>query len=79
MLASDDEAYDVPILRGRSVGTGLYLQSDQVDELYRRAVGAGGRPVIEPEDTEWGTRRARVLDPGGREWSLGSYAPGQPG
>lgn len=25
---------------------------------------------------EWGTRRARVLDPGGREWSFGSYRPG---
>jgi len=28
-------------------------------------------------DTDWGGRRARVLDPGGREWSFGSYRPGE--
>jgi uncharacterized glyoxalase superfamily protein PhnB len=35
--------------------------------------------VFPPEDTEWGTRRARLLDPEGGEWSFGSYAPGRPG
>lgn len=30
-----------------------------------------------PEETEWGTWRARVLDPEGREWSSGTYVPGQ--
>ncbi|WP_019135391.1 VOC family protein [Cellulomonas massiliensis] len=77
MVASDDEPYEVPGLRGVSVGVGLYLQTAGVDELHRRAVAAGGRSVLDPHDTEWGTRRARVLDPGGREWSFGSYAPGQ--
>ena len=33
-------------------------------------------PVFPPEDTEWGSRRARVLDPGGHEWSSGTYEPG---
>ena len=37
---------------------------------------AGGVP---PEDTEWGTRRYRVLDPEGYEWSFGSYRPGMAG
>jgi uncharacterized glyoxalase superfamily protein PhnB len=37
---------------------------------------AGGHKVFEPEHTEWGTRRARVLDPEGGEWSLGTYEPG---
>jgi uncharacterized glyoxalase superfamily protein PhnB len=32
--------------------------------------------VIAPETTEWGTGRARVLDPEGHEWSFGSYEPG---
>ena len=57
-------------------GQGLYLLVDDVDGFYRQAVAAGGTGVIEPENTEWGARRARVLDPQGYEWSAGTYEPG---
>lgn len=78
MVASDDEgAPPPPSLVGRSTGAGLYLRTDDVDDLHARAVRAGGREVFPPEETEWGSRRARVLDPGGREWSFGSYEPGR--
>jgi uncharacterized glyoxalase superfamily protein PhnB len=77
MVASFDEDYDVPPLRGRSTGRGLYLVTDDVEGLHDRAVAAGGRSVIAPASTEWGSRRARVLDPEGGEWSFGSYAPGR--
>ncbi|WP_347111030.1 VOC family protein [Paenarthrobacter sp. S56] len=77
MLASDDADYRRPPLAGRSTGQGLYLLLEDVDGFYRRAVASGGVAVIEPEDTEWGSRRCRVLDPQGREWSAGSYEPGQ--
>ncbi|MGT2463036.1 VOC family protein [Sinomonas atrocyanea] len=76
MAASDDAPYTVPALSGQSTGAGVYLVTDDVDAMFRRAVAAGGTPVIEPEDTGWGSRRARVLDPAGREWSFGSYLPG---
>lgn len=76
MLASDDSDYVVAPLVGRSTGAGLYVVVDDVDRLYAAAVNAGGASVFPPEDTEWGTRRARVLDPGGREWSFGTYEPG---
>ena len=56
---------------------GLYLVTDEVDALFARAVGAGAAVVYPPEDTEWGTRRARLRDLDGHEWSLGSYQPGQ--
>ncbi|RBY79469.1 bleomycin resistance protein [Blastococcus sp. TF02-09] len=77
MVASADADYDVPGLHGRSTGNGLYLRVDDVDDMFDRAVSAGAQVVIDPESTEWGTRRARVLDPEGHEWSFGSYAPGQ--
>ncbi len=76
MVASFDEDYDTPSLKGRSVGYGLYICADDVDGLHEKAVAAGGTSVLAPELTEWGTRRARVLDPGGNEWSFGSYEPG---
>jgi uncharacterized glyoxalase superfamily protein PhnB len=79
MVASADEQYEAPTLHGVSTGGGLYLwmpNTADVDDWHARALAAGARDVIAPEDTEWGTRRARVLDPGGHEWSVGTYAPG---
>ena len=79
MVASADADYDVPTLVGRSTGGGLYLwlpQPSDVDTWHGRAIRSGAIEVIAPEDTEWGTRRSRVLDPEGHEWSVGTYRPG---
>jgi uncharacterized glyoxalase superfamily protein PhnB len=77
MVASVDADYVTPPLVGQSTGRGLYLLVDDVDGFHSRAVEAGGASVFGPEDTEWGTRRARVLDPEGQEWSVGTYRPGE--
>jgi uncharacterized glyoxalase superfamily protein PhnB len=82
MVSSYDADYQRPPLVGRSTGGGLYLVLDDpaaVEDRYRRGIEAGGSPVFPPEDTAWGTRRARLLDPEGGEWSFGSYAPGKAG
>lgn len=76
MVAGNDADYQLAPLLGRSTGQGLYLYLNDVDAFFARAVAAGATPVIEPEDTEWDSRRCRVLDPQGREWSAGSYEPG---
>ncbi|MEV8213028.1 VOC family protein [Leifsonia sp. NPDC077715] len=76
MLATDQVAVEPP-LAGASTGVGTYLVAPDVDGMFARAIEAGATVVFPPEDTEWGTRRARVLDPGGREWSFGSYRPGE--
>ena len=76
MVASNDQEYGTAPLVGRSTGHGLYLLVDDVGVMHERALAAGGRTVFPPEETEWGTRRSRVLDPGGREWSFGTYEPG---
>ena len=56
---------------------GLYLVVAHVDELFAVALAAGATPVSPPEDTGWGTRRARFQDLDGHEWTLGTYQPGQ--
>lgn len=76
MVASNDADYRRPALIGRSTGQGLYLLVEDVDDFHRLAVAAGATTVIEPENTEWGTRRTRLLDPQGQEWSAGTYEPG---
>ncbi|MGW5283358.1 VOC family protein [Streptomyces collinus] len=79
MIARADRASTVTRLHGVSSGSGLYLwmpDAADVDGWYRRAVAAGARGVVIPEDTPWGGRRARVVDPEGHEWSAGTYRPG---
>ena len=52
------------------------LLVEDVEAIYRQAVAAGATTVFEPERTEWGSIRARVLDIEGYEWSFGTYEPG---
>jgi uncharacterized glyoxalase superfamily protein PhnB len=66
-------------LEGTSVGQGVYVYVEDIDAHSERAQAAGARVVYPPEDTEWGTRRYRVLDPEGYEWSFGNYQPGTAG
>ena len=54
---------------------GIYVYVSDVDAHYERAEAAGAHIVFPPEDTEWGTRRYRALDPEGYEWSFGNYRP----
>lgn len=56
-------------------GRGIYIYVDDVDVHHERAKSAGAQIVREPEDTEFGTRRYRVLDLEGYEWSFGTYRP----
>jgi len=46
-------------------------------DFHGKPPSAGATSVFEPEETEWGTWRARVLDPKGYEWSFGPYQPGR--
>ena len=66
-------------LDGTSVGQGIYVYVEDVDAHFERARSGGARIVYPPEDTEWGARRYRVLDPEGYERSFGSYRPGTAG
>lgn len=56
-------------------GHGVYVVVDDVDAHHERARAAGARVVYGPEDTEFGTRRYRALDPEEYEWSFGTYRP----
>lgn len=53
----------------------LYVVVDDVDAHHARAISAGTTLVYPPEDTEWGTRRYRVRDTEGHEWTFRTYQP----
>ena len=48
----------------------LYVYVDNVDESFRRAVGAGASVLESPIDTPYGDRRAMVLDPFGNIFQI---------
>ncbi len=75
MVFSDDGGYDRPALKGKTVGHGAYISVDEaaaVDAIFASAIQAGAAVVWEPEATEWGTYRCRLLDP---EVTSGPSAP----
>ncbi|MEV3900828.1 VOC family protein [Mycobacterium sp. NPDC050551] len=79
-IQRDDRGYDVPAVKGDCVGAGLYVVVDaaDVDAIHDRAAAAGTTVLIAPETTPWGNHRVELLDSEGRQWSIGSYLPGQP-
>jgi PhnB protein len=48
----------------------LWVYADHIDELWDRAVKAGGRVVMPLADMFWGDRTGTVVDPFGNRWNL---------
>lgn len=79
VVFTDREGYERPARKGDTCGIGLYItlaDDAAVDAAHARAVAAGGDSVWEPHTSEWGNHRSRVVDPGGVEWTFGTYRPG---
>lgn len=48
----------------------VIFQVDDVDALFRQAVGRGLHPHFEPRDAPWGERHFHITDPDGHELSF---------
>ncbi|MDG4790284.1 VOC family protein [Micromonospora sp. WMMD1102] len=72
MLGSvrDDPADPWPVQPG---SFGAYAVTDELAELYGRAVAAGAEVVRELRKTDYGTQEFLVRDPEGNRWSFGTY------
>lgn len=71
MLAEENpewENHSPPTLGGTPVRLHLYV--DDVDEVGRRAIAAGGKVVIPIDDQFYGDRSGRIEDPFGHQWIL---------
>jgi PhnB protein len=51
----------------------IMLYFDDVDAAFERAVAAGATPEMPPTNMFWGDRYAKVIDPFGHAWSLGTH------
>jgi uncharacterized glyoxalase superfamily protein PhnB len=81
MIFSDHDGYERAPRKGPTSGQGTHLalpDRTEVDTAYKRAMNNGATSIFEPEETEWGNYRCRVIDPEGFEWALGTHRPGEP-
>lgn len=61
-----------PQTLGGSTGS-LHLYVRDVDRAFQRAVAAGAEVRMAVTDMFWGDRYAKVADPFGHEWGLGTH------
>ena len=52
---------------------GVYVVTDDVDGLVARARAHGAEVLVEPHDTDHGSRECVLRDPEGDLWSFGTY------
>jgi PhnB protein len=61
-----------------SVATVIHFAKPaELDEMFKRAVGAGGKSTMDPTDMFWGARFAMLMDPFGHRWMLNAPLPPQ--
>src|SRR5262245_52996356 len=58
-------------LGGTTAGVFLYVKD--VDAAYRKAVDAGAKATMQPQDMFWGDRFGKLNDPFGHSWSLATH------
>ena len=51
----------------------LHLYVEDVDAVFDRAVKAGGKVIMPPQDMFWGDRYGQIEDPSGHKWSLATH------
>jgi PhnB protein len=51
----------------------LFLYTENVDSVYKRAVKAGSRADMQPSDMFWGDRYGTFTDPFGHQWGVATH------
>ncbi len=59
-----------PEMGGPAQPASLWLYADRIDDLWKRAVDAGGKITMPIADMFWGDRMGTLVDPFGNRWSL---------
>ncbi len=76
MIMLGEEMTDMGSRSPKTLGgtaTGIMLYVDKVDEWFARATAAGATATMPPADMFWGDRYAKITDPWGHDWSLGTH------
>src|SRR5260370_29536109 len=61
----------------KAMPAGLHHYVKNSDEVYARALKAGGTSLYEPANRDYGDREAGVLDPAGNFWFIATHTAGK--
>ncbi len=75
MMGCPGAGYKNPKRLGQSTQS-LYINTDNVDKHFARAIKAGAKIIEEPLDTFYGDRRYGAEDPEGHQWYFAQHLPG---
>lgn len=76
MIYLNDEFPDCGILSPKNLegsAVTIHLQIDDADLWFNRAVDAGAESTMALENTFWGDRFGKIVDPFGHHWSIASH------
>jgi len=51
----------------------IFLYVEDVDSVYNKAVAAGAKADMPPQDMFWGDRFGKLTDPFGHQWALATH------
>jgi len=68
-----DAVFPPDQIKGTSVT--MHLEVENCDAAVKRARDAGATVTLEPWDSFWGARYARIMDPFGHSWSFAHALP----
>ena len=74
-VSAFDEMQKPPTATNGLVTQSAYIIVDDVDAHYRKALAAGAKIMMEPENQDYGGRLYSCRDPEGHLWNFGSYDP----
>jgi uncharacterized glyoxalase superfamily protein PhnB len=57
----------------KATPSSLYVYVPDVDNVYRQAIKAGGKTIMEPMDMFYGDRSGGVKDPSGNSWTIATH------
>lgn len=73
MLSDEYPEYGIQGPQGSDgTGSSVHLHVQDVDAMTAQAKAAGANVIMEPKDQFYGERAAKLIDPFGHEWYLGS-------
>lgn len=64
-----------PVTSGSQSPFSFYVYFDDVDATYQQALNSGMTSLMEPEETYWGDKRARLRCPFGYVWDIAHRVP----
>lgn len=75
-LMLSPESHDNHNLSANTIGdtpATIYVLVENVDDVFNRALAAGGKILMPVADMFWGDRTAMVADPDGNKWMIATH------